>query len=494
MPKERTLPQGPGKQQHPPCHTCHVTVEVERFPLAARINVPTVILAQLRKKSLPPGGTPYRFFAVDKGRNIAIVAGCRTPFAKAGGFLRDASSLDLAKVVLAEIRQRAELPDGAIDQVVLGTVVPNLQTPNIAREAALAAGFPATIDAYTVSRACASANQAIASAAESIASGQAEIVIAGGTESLSNIPIPVSRAMSQALVSASKAKTLAKRLGAFRGLKLKDLLPVPPAIAEYSTGLTMGQSAEKMAKENGISRSSQDRFAAKSHALAAAATEDGRLPAEMVRVYQPPRYESSLLPLLEDDGIRRDTSAALLGALRPVFDRRFGSLTAGNSSPLTDGAAAIVLMRKDKARALGLEPLGTIRSYAFASVDPSEQLLIGPAYSTPIALDRAGITLSDLNLFDFHEAFAAQVLSVVQALDSETFCREKLNRAPLGTVSEDKLNVEGGSIAIGHPFGATGARITLSLVNELRRRGGGLGLVGVCAAGGIGFSMVVESE
>ncbi len=442
---------------------------------------------------MPSRGTPYRFFAVDKGRNIAIVAGCRTPFAKAGGFLRDASSLDLAKVVLAEIRQRAELPDGAIDQVVLGTVVPNLQTPNIAREAALAAGFPATIDAYTVSRACASANQAIASAAESIASGQAEIVIAGGTESLSNIPIPVSRAMSQALVSASKAKTLAKRLGAFRGLKLKDLLPVPPAIAEYSTGLTMGQSAEKMAKENGISRSSQDRFAAKSHALAAAATEDGRLPAEMVRVYQP-GYESSLLPLLEDDGIRRDTSAALLGALRPVFDRRFGSLTAGNSSPLTDGAAAIVLMRKDKARALGLEPLGTIRSYAFASVDPSEQLLIGPAYSTPMALDRAGITLSDLSLVDFHEAFAAQVLSVVQALDSETFCREKLNRAPLGAVSEDKLNVEGGSIAIGHPFGATGARITLSLVNELRRRGGGLGLVGVCAAGGIGFSMVVEAE
>ena len=440
---------------------------------------------------MPPEGTPCRFFAVDKGKNIAIVAGCRTPFVKAGGFLRDASSLDLAKLVLSELRQRAELPVGDIDQIVLGTVVPNLQTPNIAREAALAAGFPATIDAYTVSRACASANQAIASAAESIASGQAEIVVAGGTESLSNIPIPISRAMSRALVSASKAKTLRKRLGAFRGLKLKDLLPLPPAIAEYSTGLTMGQSAEKMAKENGISRASQDRFAAKSHALAAAATEDGRLPAEMVRVYQPPSYESSLL---EDDGIRRDTSAALLGALRPVFDRRFGSLTAGNSSPLTDGAAAIILMRQDKARALGLEPLGTIRSYAFASVDPSEQLLIGPAYSTPMALDRAGITLSDLSLVDFHEAFAAQVLSVVQALDSGTFCREKLNRAPLGAVSEDKLNVEGGSIAIGHPFGATGARITLSLLNELRRRGGGLGLVGVCAAGGIGFSMVVEAE
>ncbi len=449
--------------------------------------------ATSKRRACPPGRRRIRFLPVDKGRRIAIVAGCRTPFVKAGGFLRDSSSLDLAKVVLAEIRQRAELPDGAIEQVqvVLGTVIPNLQTPNIAREAALAAGFPATVDAYTVSRACASANQAIASAAQSIASGQAEIVIAGGTESLSNIPIPVSRAMSQALVSASKAKTLSKRLVAFRSLKLKDLLPVPPAIAEYSTGLSMGQSAEKMAKENGISRASQDRFAAKSHALAAAATEDGRLPAEMVRVYQPPRYERSLL---QDDGIRRDTSEAALGALRPVFDRRFGSLTAGNSSPLTDGAAAIVLMREDKAQALGLTPLATIRSYAFASVDPSEQLLIGPAYSTPMALDRAGITLPDLNLIDFHEAFAAQVLSVVQALDSETFCREKLNRAPLGAVNEDKLNVEGGSIAIGHPFGATGARITLSLVNELRRRGGGLGLVGVCAAGGIGFSMVVESE
>jgi len=315
-------------------------------------------------------------------------------------------------------------------------------------------------------------------------------VIAGGAESLSNVPILASKPLSRALVGAAKAKTLGKRMTAFRGLKLKDVLPVPPAIAEYSTGLSMGESAEKMAKENGIGREEQDRFAARSHELAAAATDDGRLPAEMLRTYQPPRYQSSLQ---EDDGIRRDTNVLTLAALRPAFDRRMGSLTAGNSSPLTDGAAALLMMREDKAKAEGYQPLGYLRSYAFAAVDPSDQLLIGPAYSTPMALDRAGLTLSDMKLVDLHEAFAAQVLSVLRALESETFAREKLNRSPLGTVDEAKLNVEGGSIAIGHPFGATGARMTLSVLNELNRRGGGFGLIGVCAAGGLGASFVVET-
>lgn len=425
------------------------------------------------------------------GKRIAFVAGCRTPFAKAGGFLADETSLDLARSVLAELVSRAELKVDALDLVVLGTVVPNVAAANLAREAALASGVPTSIDAFTVSRACASANQAIVSAAQAIASGQADVAIAGGAESLSNVPILVSKPLSRALVGASKAKTLGNRLKAFRGLKLKDILPVPPALAEYSTGLTMGQSAEKMAKENGIGREEQDRFAARSHALAAAATDDGRLPAEMIRAYRPPRYDASLQ---EDDGIRRDTDIATLAALRPVFDRRYGSLTAGNSSPLTDGAAALLMMREDKAKAEGYRPLGYLRSYAFAAVDPSDQLLIGPAYSTPIALDRAGLTLSDMNLVDLHEAFAAQVLSVLRAFESETFAREKLNRAPLGAVDEAKLNVEGGSIAIGHPFGATGARITLSVLNELTRRGGGFGLIGVCAAGGLGASFVVESE
>lgn len=292
-------------------------------------------------------------------------------------------------------------------------------------------------------------------------------------------------------MAASKAKTLGKRLTAFRGLKLKDVAPVPPALAEYSTGLTMGASAEKMAKHNGISREEQDRFAARSHELAAVATDDGRLPEEIVRAYARPHYAMSLH---EDDGIRRDTDLTSLASLPPVFDRRYGSLTAGNSSPLTDGAAALLMMREDKAKAEGYEPLGYLRSYAFAAVDPADQLLMGPAYSSPLALDRAGLTLSDMDLVDLHEAFAAQVLCVLRAFESETFAREKLNRSPLGVVDEAKLNVEGGSIAIGHPFGATGARITLSVLNELRRRGGGFGLIGVCAAGGLGASFVVETQ
>jgi len=425
------------------------------------------------------------------GKRVAIVAGCRTPFVRAGGFLAFESSLDLARTVVVELLHRAELPARDVDRVVLGTVVPNVEAPNLAREAALAAGLPRATEGYTVSRACASANQAIASAAEAIASGEATTVIAGGSESLSNVPILASKKLARALVAASKARSWTKRLGAFDGIKVKDLFPVAPAIAEHSTGLTMGASAEKMAQRNAVSREEQDRFALRSHRLAAAATDDGRLKSEMVRYFVKPAYA---LSLHEDDGIRRDADLASLSALRPVFDRKYGTLTAGNSSPLTDGAAVLLLMREDKARAEGREPLGYIRSYAFVGVDPFDQLLIGPAYSTPIALDRAGLSLSELTLVDLHEAFAAQVLSVLKALDSESFCREKLNRSPLGTVAEDKLNVMGGSIAVGHPFGATGARITLSVLNELRRRGGGFGLVSVCAAGGLGASMIVETE
>jgi acetyl-CoA acyltransferase len=422
---------------------------------------------------------------------VAIVAGCRTPFARAGGFLASESSLDLARIAVAELLHRAELSPREVDRVILGTVVPNVEAPNLAREAALASGLPRTIEGYTVSRACASANQAIASAAEAILAGDATTVIAGGAESLSNVPILASKKLARSLIAASKARSWTKRLAAFGDLKVKDVFPVTPAIAEQSTGLTMGASAEKMAQQNGISREEQDRFALRSHRLAAAATDDGRLKSEMVRYFVKPGYGVSLH---EDDGIRRDTDLASLSALRPVFDRKYGTLTAGNSSPLTDGAAALLLMREDKARAEGRKPLGYIRSYAFVGVDPFDQLLIGPAYSTPMALDRAGLTLSDLTLVDLHEAFAAQVLSVLKALESEAFCREKLNRAALGAVSEDKLNVMGGSIAVGHPFGATGARITLSVLNELGRRGGGFGLVSVCAAGGLGTSMIVETE
>lgn len=426
------------------------------------------------------------------GRRVAVVAGCRTPFARAGSVLEDLTALELATLVTSELLERSELPPKEVEQVVFGIVVPDVFAPNIGREVVLGTELPRTVEAYTVSRACASSNQAIVSAAEAISSGVIDVAIAGGTESLSNVPLLASRPLARALVRAAKAKTLGRRLKPFSSLRLKDLAPVPPAIAERSTGLTMGQSAEKMAQQNHISREAQDRFALESHQKAAAATDDGRLTAEIVRTYVPPDYGTSLA---EDNGIRRDTTRDALAALPPAFDRRYGTLTAGNSSPLTDGASAVLLMSQEKAKALGIRPLGYIRSYAFCAVDPFDQLLIGPAYSTPLALDRAGLTLSDVNLFDFHEAFAAQVLSVVQALESDAFAREKLNRTSrVGEVPRDRMNVLGGSIAIGHPFAATGARITLSLLNELKRRGGGTGLLGVCAAGGLGFSMVVETE
>ena len=429
---------------------------------------------------------------VTSGRRVAFVAGCRTPFAKAGGAFADLTSLDLSRLVITELMHRSEIDPAQIDQVVLGTVLPDVRAPNLAREAVLGAGLSPRIEAYTVSRACASSNQSIASVASAIASGQIDTAIAGGAECLSNVPILASQPLTRALLAARKAKTLPGRLKGFSTLRLKDLTPVAPAIAELSTGLTMGESAEKMAKENGISREEQDAFALRSHQLAAAATDDGRLGKEIVRTYLPKDYSSSLA---EDDGIRRETSLEALAALRPVFDRRFGTLTAGNSSPLTDGASALLMMSDERAKALGYRALGYVRSYAFQGVDPFDQLLIGPAYTTATALDKAGLTLGDIDLIDLHEAFAAQVLSVLQAFQSERFAREELGRSTaLGKVDMERVNVMGGSIAVGHPFGATGARITLSLLNELRRRGKRFGLVGVCAAGGLGFSMVVEVE
>jgi acetyl-CoA acyltransferase len=292
------------------------------------------------------------------------------------------------------------------------------------------------------------------------------------------------------LLDANKARTLVARARTLARVRPRDLAPVTPAIAEPSTGETMGQSAERMAKENGISREEQDRWALRSHELAAAGTADGRLTAEIVPVYLPPDFAEVVST---DNGIREDTSAEKMAALRPAFDRKHGTVTAGNASPLTDGASAVVLMAEEHAAAEGLEPLGFIRSWSYTALDPATQLLQSPAWAIPQALERAGISMSDVELWEIHEAFAAQVLSNFQALDSAVFARRELDRdSKVGLIDEDRINVMGGSIAIGHPFGATGARLTTTLLNEMGRRGLGIGLVSVCAAGGMGFAMVLE--
>jgi acetyl-CoA acyltransferase len=419
----------------------------------------------------------------------AIVAGCRTPFAKAGTDLRELSAIDLGKVAVREALARADIDGGAVDQLVFGTVVHDPQAPNIAREVGLAV-LPKTVPATTVSRACASSNQAIADAVNLIEVGQASVVVAGGAESLSHIPITVSDRLSQTLVQASRARSPRARISVFARLRPRDLIPVQPEIAEPTTGETMGEAAERMAKENGITREAQDAWALRSHELAARGWDDGRLPAEVAPVYVPPAFERVVE---RDNGIRTDTSAEALAALRPVFDREHGSVTAGNSSPLTDGAAAVVLMSPQAAEGRGIRPLAWIRSYAVTAVDPAGQLLQGPAYAAPIALDRAGISMSDIDLMEMHEAFAAQVLSNLQALDSAAFAREELGRdRAVGHPDPERINVMGGSIALGHPFGATGARITMTLAHELRRMDGQFGLLTVCAAGGMGFAMVLE--
>ena len=420
---------------------------------------------------------------------VAVLAGCRTPFARAGTDFAGLSAIALGRHAVRETLARANVPPEDVDHLVFGTVVHDPRAPNMAREVGLAT-LPASVPAVTVSLACASSNRAVADAANLIESGRADLVVAGGAESLSRIPILVSDRLSGALVKASRARSLGARLRAFGRVRPRDLIPVPPAIAEPSTGETMGQAAERMAKENGISREDQDRWAFESHRKAHAGTEDGRLAAEIAPVYVPPKYDTTAV---RDNGVRPDTSVEALSGLRPVFDRKFGSVTAGNSSPLTDGASAVLMSSEERARNLGIEPLGYVRSFAFAALDPGKQLLQGPAYAAPVALDRAGIAMADVDVMEMHEAFSAQVLSNLRAWDSDDFCRNELDLpSRLGHPDPEKINVMGGSIAVGHPFAATGGRLTITLLNEMRRRDGQFGLITVCAAGGLGFAMVLE--
>jgi acetyl-CoA acyltransferase len=412
------------------------------------------------------------------GRRVAVVAGCRTPFCKSGTALKYTQAVDLARYATRELLERTDLDPAAVDEMVFGQVVPSVLAPNLAREVSLLPQFSREIPAFTLNRACASANQAITAAHDQIALGHADVVIAGGAECLSDIPVLASRRLAEILVEASRAKSLGARLSAFARIRPRDLAPVAPAIAEPSTGESMGQSAEKMAKENGITREAQDRWALLSHQRAAQGTADGRLTAE-IAPWLPTRAGD--VALTADNGIRADTSLEQMATLKPVFDRRYGSVTAANSSPLTDGASAVLLMSEAAAKAHGYEPLAWIRGYAVAAVDPGWQLLQAPIRAVPLALGRAGIAWRDLGLVEVHEAFASQVLSNFQGWAARGW-----------EIDESIINVMGGSIAIGHPFGATGGRLVTTLANEMKRRDVQFGLVSVCAQGGMASALVLE--
>jgi acetyl-CoA acyltransferase len=422
---------------------------------------------------------------------VAIVAGLRTPFAKQGSGLRKMRTVDLGIAVVKELIERAEIAPRTITLCVYGQVVPTLDWINIAREVVLGSGLPKDVDAFSVSRACATSLQAMTDAARMIQSGEHDVAIAGGADSMSDMPLGVSRPLRDALLAAQKGKTLPDKLRAFAKLSGKDVIPPVPGFArEPTTGELMGEAAEKMAKENGISRLEQDAIAHQSHVNAARAWSDGTFAPEVMRVI-PPGGDA----VTQDNVVRRDSTLESYAKLPPAFDRNHGTITAGNASPLTDGASALLLMRESKAKSLGYLPLGYLRSYAYAAVDPGWQLLMAPVFALPKALDRAGgLTLGQMELVDIHEAFAAQVASNLQAIASKKFAQEHLGRSEaLGEIDPSRINVNGGSIALGHPFAATGARMVVSTLRELKKRKKQFGLLSVCAAGGLGAVVVLEA-
>lgn len=425
-----------------------------------------------------------------KGR-IAIVSGLRLPFAKQSTAYQGVAAVDLGKAVVAELLVRSDLDNQLIEQLVFGQVVQMPEAPNIAREIVLGTGMSVSTDAYSVSRACATSFQAIVNVAQSMMVGDITVGVAGGADSSSVLPIGVSKKLAATLLALSKAKSVGQKLSLIAKLRLKDLMPVAPGVAEYSTGLRMGDTAEQMAKSYHITREQQDELAHRSHVLAAKAWDGGLLNDEVMTAYLPPFKHA----FSQDNNVRGNSVLSSYAKLKPAFDRKYGSVTAANSTPLTDGAAAVLMMTESRAKALGYTPLGYIRSYAFSAIDVWEDMLLGPSYATPIALKRAGLSLQDLTLIDMHEAFAAQTLANIKMFGSRQFAQDKLGLTQaIGEIDMDKFNVLGGSIAYGHPFAATGARMVTQTLNELRRRGGGFGLTTACAAGGLGVAMILEVE
>jgi acetyl-CoA acyltransferase len=422
-------------------------------------------------------------------RRVVVIDGCRTPFCRSGTVFRDLRSYDLGRMAVAGLIHRTGIDPGAVDLLVMGTVIADPATSNLGREVVLGSQLPVSCPAYTISVACVSSLQSFIDCARAIERGDAEVAIAAGAETLSDAPIRYRRSVRKRLIAAQKARGAGDYLKLLRGLRPHDLLPEPVALAEFSTGEVMGENCERLAKRFGIDRKAQDEYALGSHLRAAEATADGRLLRQIVPAFPAPDFA----PVSEDNGVRGDSTLDKLGGLRPVFDRRFGTVTAGNSSYLTDGGAAVLLMSEEAAERLGLLPKAALRSTAIAALDPLEELLLGPALTVPAALDAAQLELDAVEVVELHEAFAAQVLSVLQALADEDFCRQRLGRdGAVGIVDPERLNAWGGSLSVGHPFGATGARLITTCCHRMEDEDARYGLVAACAAGAIGIGLVLE--
>ncbi len=422
---------------------------------------------------------------------IAIVAGIRTPFCKAAGVLRDMEADDIGAYIVRELIARTGIPAEKVDELVFGNVLQPPHATNIARIIAIKAGLPVKVPAYTVNRNCASGMEALMSGADKILLGYDDIVIAGGVESMSNFPVLVRKRYKEFLQRLGKAKSFGQKLSALLSFRPGFLLPEIPEITDPLCGLSMGQTAEVLAREFRIGRAEQDEFALRSQQRAAKAIADGTFADEVVPIPLPPSYDKMQL---QDDGARADQTLAALAKLKPAFDKLTGTVTAGTSSQITDGAAAVLLMREAEAKAMGFKPLGYIRAYAEAGLQPS-RMGLGPAFAISKLLSKTGLQLSDFDLIEINEAFAVQVLAVVKACASDSFARQELGREKaLGVIDMDKLNVNGGAIALGHPLGASGTRLVITLLKELNRRNKNLGLAALCIGGGQGQAVIVEVQ
>ena len=425
-------------------------------------------------------------------RDVVVVAGVRTPFVKAGTLFRGVAAVELGRAAVREAIERADVDPEAVDEVIVGNIAGPADAANLARVIALEAKIPRKVPAFTVSRNCASGIESVVEAAYRIRSGDADLIVAAAVESMSRIPFLFGDEAQDVWTAVARARNLGSRLAAFsrfRPRHFKPTVALELGLTDPVSGLNMGDTAEVLAREFAISRDDQDAFAMRSHKLAAAAWNEGRMQGEVLPMPIPPRFEQAAE---RDNGIRENQTPEALAKLKPIFDRRFGTVTAGNSSQITDGAVALVLASGERARSLGLTVMGKIRSWGFAGCDP-ERMGIGPVLASPIALRRAGgLTMARMERVEINEAFAAQVLACLKAFDSRSFCEDNLGTGAVGSPPLERINVNGGAIALGHPVGASGGRLILSLLREMERANVSLGLVTMCVGGGQGGAVVVE--
>lgn len=422
---------------------------------------------------------------------VAVIEAVRTAFVKSFGVFEHETALSLSLRVASEIIARTGVHAADIDECIWGVVIPQTKNANLAREIVLFSGLPKSIAGFTLNKACNSSLQTAEIAVDRILLGKNKLVLAGGVEVLSDVPIPFSDEARRFLTKMSRAKSFKERLALIGSVNPKWFLPKPPALAEPFTGLTMGEHAEIMTVKNNVSRDRQDEFAFKSHINAARAMESGFFKDEIIPIWA---GKDKNIFVDRDNMVRADTTKEAMSKLKPVFDRRNGTITAANSSPLTDGAAATLLASESYVKEKKLPVLGYILDFITVGVDPNDQLLIGPAYTIPRLLKRNNLQKDDIDVFEIHEAFAGQVLSCLDCLNSEVFCKEKLGMPVFGTIPSEKINIQGGAIAIGHPFGATGARLIGNALRIANRKNAKYAVVAVCAAGGIGMAVLLETK